>query len=70
MSKKFPGALGASYDQDAWELTVSLKGETYVFVDISPFQNGRFVELAEKNRGRAMGYIRGFKRKEEKDADR
>jgi hypothetical protein len=61
--RTFPG-LSVSYDLDTWELRVSIGDKKYTYVSISPFQNSEFLKRAEKNKGRAMAYIRNFRRKE------
>lgn len=58
--KRFP-SLAHSYDSEKWELWVCLAGEReYVFKDISPFHNRRFVSLCRLSRGKAWQFLMQF----------
>jgi hypothetical protein len=56
--------ITSSYDQDSFELTITVDGRKYVYVDVSPFHHSEFRKRAKYNKGRAMAYIRGFKTRE------
>lgn len=55
--------LESSYDTDTWEQTVWIDGKRFVYTDVSPYHNSEFTKRAEKNKGRAIAFIKGFKRK-------
>lgn len=52
--------LFSSYEQARSRLTVHVDGKRYVYRNVSPHHEEQFYWRSQKNKGRAMAYIRGF----------
>lgn len=50
------------YNPKYWLMVLSVNNKLYKYYDISPYIKDRFLKTLKRNKGKAMAFIRKFKR--------